>query len=141
MRGCKVAEDENICLQCEKGFCYDKNKKTCFDNYNIEDETNIKYFGCEYTYEEGNICEKCLEEYTFENGICIKKNNCKEEKDGICIQCLEKSKNSGNSICLNKNLGCIETNVNNCYKCDDLTNLYSCTECKEGFKQIAGYCI
>ena len=141
MRGCKIAEDENICLRCDKGFCYDKNKKTCYDNYNIENEKNIKYFGCEYTDEGGNICEKCIEGYTYENGICINKKNCKEEKDGICIKCVDKSKSSGNNVCLNNNLGCIEAYVNNCYKCNDLSNLYSCNECKEGYKLIAGYCI
>lgn len=141
MRGCKISEDENTCLQCDKGFCYDKKKKTCFDNYNIESEKNIKYFGCEYTDEKGEKCEKCLDGYTYENEICVNKKNCKEEDDGVCVQCVEKSKSSGNNICLNKDLGCIEAYVNNCYKCDDLSNLYSCTECKEGYKSIAGYCI
>ena len=141
MRGCKIAQDENVCLKCDTGFCYDKNKKSCFDNYNIENEKNKKYFGCEYTDEEGKFCDQCIEGYTFENDICINKKYCKEEKDGVCIECIEKSKSTGTNICLNKDLGCIEAQVNNCYKCDDLSNLYSCTECKEGFKLIVGFCL
>ncbi len=141
MRGCKIAEDENTCLKCDTGFCYDKKKKMCFDNYNIENENNTKYFGCEYTDEKGEKCEQCIEGYTFEKGICDNKKYCEEEEDGVCIKCIDKRTSSGRNICLNKKLGCIEAFANNCYKCDDLSNLYSCTECKDGYKSIAGYCI
>ena len=141
MRGCKVAQNENVCLQCDKGFCFDKNKKMCFDSYNIDNEKNIKYFGCEYTDEEGIECEKCVDGYTLVNGICISKNYCLEEKDGKCVKCEDKKTGSGNNICLNKDFGCIETYANNCFKCDNILDLYSCSECKEGYQKIAGYCL
>ena len=53
-------------------------------------------------------------------------------RDVIC----EKCRNEENEFffCANSVFGCIKTFLKNCIKCDDLFNLFECTECEEGYK-------
>ena len=40
----------------------------------------------------------------------------------------------GTLYCANKIFGCIINFIQYCVKCDNLTDLFSCTECEEGFE-------
>ena len=37
-------------------------------------------------------------------------------------------------MCLNNVYGCVETNVDNCLRCDNILDFYECTECVEGYE-------
>ena len=37
-------------------------------------------------------------------------------------------------FCANSIYGCMKTFLVDCKKCDDIFNLYACTECNEGYK-------
>jgi len=53
---------------------------------------------------------------------------CEIKENGICIKCKEYE---DTDYCSNSVLGCLEIFAQNCLKCDDLSNLYICTEFKD----------
>ena len=139
---CKKSQDENTCIECEDYFCLDLKNGTCVDNDFIYDE-NIKfYFACSVTNKEGTGCDKCIDGYEIgKDGYCVDASRCLEEKDGECIRCTDEESINGYSYCANKVFGYVESIQDGCLRCDDLLDLYYCTECKEGYTPfIYGAC-
>ena len=132
IENCKISENENKCLECIEFFCLDVKKQECIENDFLQEEKKKIYINCNKTNEEGNKCEECLEGYEVgEQGYCEDAERCLEKIDGICIKC--GNDNSGN-YCANSIFGCIPTYLQNCIKCDDIYNLYACTQCEEDYK-------
>ena len=133
---CKISENENVCKECEENYCLDINKGKCFSNKYLEKESDKIYFACLRTNKDGTKCEECKKGYEVnEKGICNDAENCEEKKeDGICMKCNSKMNEKGYYYCSNNVLGCIEGHFENCLRCDNLNDLYSCTECKEGYE-------
>ena len=137
IENCKKSENEYICLECEDYYCLDVKNQKCIDNGFLEDE-NIKiYFACKRTNEKGTLCEECIDGYEInEEGYCIDVENCEErQEDGKCIRCKSKVDLDGYIInyCANDIFGCVEISNKNCLQCNNLTELYTCTKCKEGY--------
>ena len=133
IENCKISENENKCLECSEYYCFDVKKQKCFDNDFLYDEKEKIYINCNRTNEEGDKCEECLEGYELGNeGYCTNFERCIEKKDGICEKC--RSEENEFLFCANSVFGCIKTFLQNCVKCDDLFNLFACTECEEGYK-------
>ena len=65
----------------------------------------------------------------------------KKKKDGKCIKCKDMLSINGYSFCANEIFGCIESAKDNCLKCDNLEDLFECTECKEGYKKSNYGCL
>ena len=144
IENCKISENEEKCLECDDYFCLDKKRQICIYNkdINLEDENGIIFYNCLLTNNEGTKCEKCINGYEVgEEGFCIDNNFCEEKsEDGICLKCKEKINDDEYNHCLNQKLGCLEIKVDNCLRCDNLENLYECTECKEGYEKINNKC-
>ena len=143
INNCKTSENEKTCLECDQYFCLDAKNGNCVSNEFLDDE-NIKiYFACEKTNKEGTSCEQCMEGYEVnEEGYCVDVENCEEKKDGKCLKCKSEINKNGFYYCANDVFGCIEGNFENCLRCDNLLDLYACTECKEGYEiNKSGYCV
>ena len=56
-----------------------------------------------------------------------------EEDQGKCIKCSTFDEDSFYH-CLNSDFGCVETFVNNCLECNDISDFYICTKCMDGYK-------
>jgi hypothetical protein len=137
---CRISENENTCIECDEYLCLDVKKGICVLNYYIEKEEDIIYVNCIKTNKEGTACETCMEGYEVgEGGYCIDVERCIEKKDGECLRCTDELNDNGFWYCANKIFGCIETTYKGCSRCDELLDLYNCTECKEGYEKIAGY--
>ena len=142
VNNCKKSNEENICLECDDYFCFDVKNNICIENDYIEDENKLFYFACIITNKDGDRCEKCIEGYEVgENGYCIDNSRCLEKKDGECLKCTEEKNDYDYSYCANKIFGCVETNEEKCVRCDDLLDLFACTECEEGYDLYLGGCI
>ena len=134
---CKESLDENTCIECEDYYCLDLKNGTCVENDYIYDENIKYYFACIRTNKEGTKCEKCVEGYEVgKDGFCVDVSRCLEEKDGECLKCTEEENDNGYAYCANKVFGCVESVNDGCLRCDDLLDLYSCTECKEGYRTL-----
>ena len=137
VEACAKIENEFRCKECIEFFCLDVNKGICIENDKIENETYKIYFACEYTNKEGNACEKCLEGYEVgKEGFCIDVERCieKENGDGICLKCKD-------DYCANDVYGCVDSHYANCVRCNNLYDLYGCTQCLEGYRvNIFGGC-
>ena len=130
VKNCKFYEDNNInrCKECEEYYCLNVNNGKCYDNDFLEKEEDKIYIACLYTNEEGTACEKCLEGYEVgENGYCVDVTRCEIRENDICVKCKE-YEDSDSFYCANSIFGCLETFIGDCIKCDDLFNLYFCTE-------------
>ena len=139
---CKIVGNENKCLECDKYYCLDVKKQECFDNDYYHDLNDKKYISCLRTNEEGTACEKCLEGYEVnEEGFCVDKDYCEEKKDGKCLKCKDIIDEDGYEFCANEIFGCIQSVIDNCLRCDNLEDLYECTECKEGYNKTFLGCI
>ena len=141
LSNCKRSEN-NICVECERFYCLDIKQNLCVLNDFLYNETDKIYFSYNKLNEEGTACEDCIEGYTInEEGYCVNFEDCEEIKDGICVKCNEYL-DYGIFYCTNNYFGCIEQYFGNCTRCDNLTDLDSCTECKEGFIiNSYGWCI
>ena len=139
---CQIVENGK-CIECIDGYCLDVKNNDCIDNQFLEDINKKYYIAC-WTNEEGTKCEKCLDGYKLEEeGYCIDVDHCEIKEGDICKKCLTKYFNHGdvNYYCYNNVFGCIRFYSKGCLKCDNLTDLYACTECNEGFKlNEYGYC-
>ena len=146
IENCKKSENVSVCLECDDYFCLDVKNQRCIDNNFLEDD-NIKiYFACKRTNEKGTGCEECIEGYKInEEGYCIDVENCEvRQEDEKCLKCKNKVDSNGNIInyCANDIFGCVEIKYSNCLKCNNLTKIYACTECKEGYNlSIYGECL
>ena len=134
IEGCKLLKDENTCIECEEFYCFDSKNNTCIINYDIIDKNKIFYYGCLKTNEESTACEICMDNLTLnDNGLCVDEIHCKEEKNGVCIQC-QTFDEDYSYHCINSYFGCVEGAVDNCLECNDLSDFYVCTKCMEGFQ-------
>jgi hypothetical protein len=140
---CAVSENENKCIKCDNYYCLDVKKGICVDNEFLETEDDKKYFACNKTNEDGTECEECIDGYEVNSeGYCIDVDICEEKVDGICIKCKDVKGERNNNYCANNIFGCVAIFDENCVKCNDILELYSCTECKEGYKvNINGLCV
>ena len=128
---CKFYEDNNInrCKECDEYYCLNVKDGKCYSNDFLEKEEDKIFIACLYTNKEGTACEKCLEGYEVgDNGYCVDVTRCERRENGICVQCKEYE---DSDYCANSVFGCLEIFVKNCLKCDDLSNLYICTEFKD----------
>ena len=131
---CKYSNNEEDCDVCEEGYCFDLKRKLCVDNDFLENENEKIYIACNRTNEEGNKCELCLDGYEVdENGLCIDVERCEEKINGICVKCKDDVSIINGNYCANELYGCLKTFMNGCKQCNNLTDLYSCTECFEGY--------
>ena len=135
IENCKFSENISKCIECREGYCLDLNKQKCVENDYIEKEDNKFYIACNITNEDGNSCEICLDGYEVgENGYCEDAKRCEEKKDGKCLKCKNDDFEDGKNYCANEVFGCISTVLQNCVRCDNILDLYSCTECEEGYE-------
>ena len=131
---CKYSKNENECNVCNDEFCLDVKKQKCIINDYINNDEQKIYIACNRTNEEGNKCELCLDGYEVDNnGLCVNNERCEEKENGICIKCKDDSTLQGIYYCANEVYGCLKTIIMGCKQCNDFSNLYSCTECHEGF--------
>ena len=134
VENCKIVENENKCLECDTFYCLDAKKQECVNNYLINDLSDYKYISCKRTNEEGTTCEQCIEGYEInKDGYCEDIDYCEEKKDGKCVKCKDILSINDYPFCANEIFGCIESYKDNCLRCDNLEDLYECTQCKEGF--------
>ena len=134
IEGCQILKDVNTCEQCEEDFCLDLNVGKCFTNWDVINEEKLFYFRCNRTNKEGTKCEICGNEFILdENGICVEKKHCEEEKDGICQKCFSTEEDTY-YYCLNSYFGCTQTSSGNCLECNDVSDFNKCTKCLDGFK-------
>ena len=132
--GCKLLKDENTCIECEEYYCLDSKNGSCFINYYIDDENKLFYFGCIKTNEESTACEMCMDNLTLnDNGLCIDDIHCKEKKEGICLEC-QTFDYDHFYYCINSVFGCVETFVEHCLECNDISDFNVCTKCIEGYE-------
>ena len=142
IENCKIVENENKCFECDQFYCLDVKKQKCIDNDYLDDIDNKKYISCQRTNEEGTACDQCLYGYIQnEEGYCIDIDICEEKKKGICSKCKNIISTNGYKYCANEIFGCLESPHENCLRCDNLENLYECTECQKGFKNAINGCI
>ena len=133
---CKISKNENVCLECDENYCLDLKKGKCFENDYLENENDKIYYACEKTNKEGTKCEKCKNGYEVGgDGYCIDSTRCLEKKDGECIRCIEEKSELGNTYCANKVFGCVPNFYLGCLRCDNILDIYYCTECKEGYRK------
>ena len=130
VEACAKSENEFRCKECIEFYCLDVNKGICIENDKIENETYKIYFACNYTNEEGTACQQCLDGYEVgEEGYCIDVERCieRENGDGVCLKCKDE-------YCANDVYGCVDSHYANCIRCNNLYDLYACTQCEEGYK-------
>ena len=132
--GCEILKDVNTCEQCEEDFCLDLSNGKCYTNWDVVNEEKLFYFRCNRTNKEGTKCEICDDELILdENGMCVEKKHCEDEKDGICQKCFS-TEDDNYYYCLNSYFGCTETSSDNCLECNDISDFNKCTKCFYGFK-------
>ena len=139
--GCNIAQDENVCLECNEYHCLDIKTGKCEINQFIEKEEQKIFFRCNRTNEEGNACEECKDDYmSINDGICVDDLHCsKKDEDGSCLEC--QNDENGN-FCLNPIYKCVETYNKNCLECSDIFNLDKCSKCIDGYEiNEIGECI
>ena len=140
---CKKSENENKCLECEENYCLDVKNSKCISNQFLEKENNKIYFACLRTNEEGTKCEKCISGYQVnQEGYCVNYNNCEIKEKEKCKKCKNMKNDRGYFYCANDVFGCVEGFFENCLRCENLFDLYTCSECEEGYeKNQYGACI
>ena len=133
IEGCLQSENENKCLECDRYYVLDT-EGNCVDNYYITDKEKAFYYYCRKLNEEGTGCEECENELNATDaGICYDNVHCENKEGEICTKCQKENPYGYFTFCLNKVLGCVNTFVNNCVRCDNILDLDYCTECEEGY--------
>ena len=131
---CKYSKNENECNVCNEAYCLDVKNNKCVENDYLQDGKENIFIACNRTNEMGDKCELCLDGYEpNENGYCVDVERCEEKENDICIKCKDDNLDEGIYYCANKIYGCLKTIVMGCQQCNDLKNLYTCTQCREGF--------
>ena len=130
---CKYSKNENECNVCNEAYCLDVKNNKCVENDYLQDGKENIFIACNRTNEMGDKCELCLDGYEpNENGYCVDVERCEEKENDICIKCKDGNWDEGIYYCANKIYGCLKTIVMGCQQCNDLKNLYICTQCREG---------
>ena len=133
IEGCLQSENENKCLECDRYYVLDT-EGNCVDNYYITDKEKAFYYYCRKLNEEGTGCEECENELNATDaGICYDNVHCENKEGEICTKCQKENPYGYFTFCLNEVLGCVNTFVNNCVRCDNILDLDYCTECEEGY--------
>ena len=129
---CKYSNNENECNVCDDIYCLDVKNQKCVGNDYLENDNQRIYIACNRTNIEGNKCELCIDGYEVDNnGFCVDNKRCDEkDENGICVKCKDEV---NDYYCANEVYGCLKTIIMGCKQCNDFKNLYSCTECREGF--------
>ena len=142
IENCKFSENEEKCIECREGYCLDLKKQQCIENDYIEDEKFKFYIACNKTNEKWTACQECLDGYIVgENGYCVDNKRCEEKNGGNCLKCKNDNFENGKNYYVNKVFGFIGTVLQKCIRCDNILDLYSCTECEEGYEPNAyGVC-
>lgn len=131
---CQYSISEYECGACDENYCLDVKNQKCVDNDYLENDNQKIYIACNRTNEEGDKCELCLDGYEVnENGLCVDVERCEERDNGICTKCKDDSSIVNGYYCANEIYGCLRTIITWCKQCNDLNNLYSCTECHDGY--------
>ena len=140
VQNCKITENENKCLECDTYYCLDVKNQICEYNDYLDDINNKIFISCIRTNEEGTKCEKCIDGYEVnEQGYCVDIDYCEEKKDGKCLKCKDLIIDDY-SLCSNDIFGCIRSAQDNCLRCDNLKDLFECTECKTGYIKENYFC-
>ena len=141
VENCKITKNENECLECDTSYCLDVKNQICVDNDYLNEFNEKIHISCNRTNAEGTACEQCINGYELnEEGYCVDIDICEEKKEGKCLKCKDIISPNGYKYCANQIFGCLEIGTNNCLRCDDLDELYECTECKEGYKKAIFGC-
>ena len=119
--GCEYSEDD-ICQKCKYSFCLN-GKNECISNENYN---NSIYYKCQKTNNIDSKCILCEKGYILQNGKCFDTLNCNKRPLGNCVQCK-------NNFCLNNKYGCLNTDIDNCERCDS-NDINKCTGCKSGYR-------
>ena len=134
IEGCEMSSDDIKCDECDNLHVLNAQSGKCEINNKIIDENKKFYYKCNKTDEEGNSCETCMDNYTLnDNGICQDDIHCIEKTNGVCNKCQKKEDETLN-YCSNIELGCVETNLNNCLECNDVLDFNKCSKCDEGYE-------
>ena len=134
IEGCIKSQNENTCLECDDGYCLD-NVGKCIINYEDIEDRKMFYYRCKLLEKSEDKCKIC-ENNIIPNkeGICYDDIHCdNKDKNGVCQKCQKENPYGYNSYCLNKFVGCVDSFLKNCIKCDNIFNLDICTECEEGY--------
>ena len=134
IEGCLWSQSENKCLECDDYYCLD-NEGKCVNNDYITEKEKIHYFRCKSLTLKGDKCKEC-EDNIIPNkeGICYDSIHCIKDEKGNCKKCQTENLRGYNSYCFNKDLGCIDSFLKHCIRCDDIFNLEICTKCENGYK-------
>ena len=133
LKGCKIINEENKCIECDEDYCLDVKLGVCEYNFEIKNEDKKLYFRCNRTNEDGDRCKICRDGYIVSSeGLCVDVEHCSEkDKEGKCIKC--KIDENG-YYCLNKDFGCIETYFDDCLECGNNLDFDKCTKCIDGYE-------
>ena len=132
--GCEISLDGKKCDECDEDHVLNAKSGECIINNKIIDEDKQYYYKCNRTDEEDSECEICVNGYNLsDTGLCVDEFHCSEEINGTCKKC-EKNEEDIFNYCLNKDFGCVETDLNNCLNCDDILDFNKCTKCLEKYK-------
>jgi len=134
IEGCEISSDEKNCEVCDEDHVLIVNSGKCEINNKIIDDSKIFYYKCNRTNKEGDACEICLDGFILnEYGICVDNNHCTMIVNEICEQCQKKEEDNYN-YCSNPYLGCVETSLENCAKCNDIFDFNKCSKCLSGYQ-------
>ena len=65
--------------------------------------------------------------------LCIDMERCEEKLNGICLKCKDDESIINGYYWGNEIYGCLKTFIHRCKQCKNLEDLYTCTECHEGY--------
>ena len=135
IENCKISENENRCSECDDLFCLDRKTGNCVNNDFLHDINKKFYFACKKANNEGTRCEQCLEGYKLNGeGNCVNLSNCEDLQGEKCLKCKNEKSLAGYLYCANEVFGCVEGHFKNCLRCDNLNDLFACTQCEDGFE-------
>ena len=143
VENCRIVENENKCAECDEYYCLDVKKQICAENEFLSEKNDKIHISCNKTNEEGTACAQCIDGYKLnEEGYCVGIDVCEEKENGKCKKCKDIIKENGYEYCANEIFGCLESVSKNCLRCNNLTDLYQCTEYNEGYHfDLYNFCI
>ena len=131
---CLKVGNDNKCIECDIFYCLDIKNQRCVDNDRLSEMNDKIHISCNRTNEEGTACAQCINGYELnEEGLCVDIDICEEKENGKCKKCKDIISPNEYEYCANEIFGCLESVADNCLRCDNLTDLYQCTECKAGY--------